>query len=244
MVKVLKYRIKSLYDNTTLTRYVEILRSHFGVISPDARLQRPELISIGSKRITVNTVEQTSSTDNTSPQGNLAANGYVAFNKGGFSKSFVEHGHLFYLVNIRASISWQQGLHRMWSRTTRDDFYWPSYAHLGEQALLNKEVYAQGTAQDDDVFGYVERYAEYRYQPDIITGKMRSNDAQSLDVWHLAPYYENLPVLNDDFIQDKPPIDRVLAVPSEPQFLLDAYFDTQCVRPIPLYGVPGLIDHF
>lgn len=227
-----------------MTRYTEILRSHFGVISPDARLQRPELISIGSKRITINTVEQTSATDDVTPQGNLTANGYVAFNKGGFSKSFTEHGHLIYLVNIRAAISWQQGLHRMWSRRTRDDFYWPSYAHLGEQALLNKEVMAQGTEEDDGVFGYVERYAEYRYHPNIITGKLRSNDDQSLDVWHLASYYENLPKLNDDFIQDNPPFDRVLAVPSEPQFLLDAYFDTQCIRPMPLYGVPGLIDHF
>lgn len=226
------------------TRYTEIIRSHFSVISPDARLQRPELIAIGSKRITINTVEQTSATDTTSPQGNLTANGYVAFNKGNFSKSFTEHGHLIYLVNIRAAISWQQGLHRMWSRRTRDDFYWPSYAHLGEQALLNKEVMAQGTEEDEGVFGYVERYAEYRYHPNIITGKLRSNDAQSLDVWHLAPYYEELPKLNADFIQDNPPFDRVLAVPSEPQFLLDAYFDTQCIRPMPLYGVPGLIDHF
>lgn len=226
------------------TRYTEIIRSHFSIISPDARLQRPELIAIGSKRITINTVEQTSATDNTSPQGNLSANGYVAFNKGNFSKSFTEHGHLIYLVNIRAAISWQQGLHRMWSRRTRDDFYWPSYAHLGEQALLNKEVMAQGTEEDEDVFGYVERYAEYRYHPNIITGKLRSNDDQSLDVWHLAPYYEQLPKLNADFIQDNPPFDRVLAVPSEPQFLLDAYFDTECIRPMPLYGVPGLIDHF
>lgn len=226
------------------TRYTEIIRSHFSVISPDARLQRPELIAIGSKRITINTVEQTSSTDTTSPQGNLTANGYVAFNKGNFSKSFTEHGHLIYLVNIRAAISWQQGLHRMWSRRTRDDFYWPSYAHLGEQALLNKEVMAQGTDEDEGVFGYVERYAEYRYHPNIITGKLRSNDDQSLDVWHLAPYYEELPKLNADFIQDNPPFDRVLAVPSEPQFLLDAYFDTECIRPMPLYGVPGLIDHF
>lgn len=226
------------------TRYTEIIRSHFSVISPDARLQRPELIAIGTKRITINAVEQTSATDNTSPQGNLTANGYVAFNKGNFSKSFTEHGHLIYLVNIRAAISWQQGLHRMWSRRTRDDFYWPSYAHLGEQALLNKEVMAQGTEEDDGVFGYVERYAEYRYHPNIITGKLRSNDAQSLDVWHLAPYYEELPKLNADFIQDNPPFERVLAVPSEPQFLLDAYFDTECIRPMPLYGVPGLIDHF
>lgn len=226
------------------TRYTELIRSHFSVISPDARLQRPELIAIGSKRININAVEQTSSTDTISPQGNLTANGYVAFNKGNFSKSFTEHGHLIYLVNIRAAISWQQGLHRMWSRRTRDDFYWPSYAHLGEQALLNKEVMAQGTDEDEGVFGYVERYAEYRYHPNIITGKLRSNDDQSLDVWHLAPYYEELPKLNADFIQDNPPFERVLAVPSEPQFLLDAYFDTECIRPMPLYGVPGLIDHF
>ena len=178
------------------------------------------------------------------PQGNLAAYGTVTGQGHGFSKSFTEHGWIIGLVNFRADLSYQQGLERMFSRSGRYDFYWPALAHIGEQAVLNKEIYMQGTADDDQVFGYQERYAEYRYKPSKITGKFRSTDPASLDVWHLAQEFTALPVLGDTFIQDQPPIDRVLAVQDEPQFLLDCYFNYRSVRPMPMYGVPGLIDHF
>ena len=226
------------------TRYTEILRSHFGVVSPDARLQRPEYLGGSSSRININPVQQTSATDSTSPQGNLAAFGVVADRFHGFTKSFVEHGYIIGLVNVRADLTYQQGLNRMWSRKTRHDFYWPVLAHLGEQAVLNKEIYLQGSDEDDEVFGYQERFAEYRYYPSMVTGKLRSTDPQSLDVWHLSQKFESLPKLNDEFIEDNPPINRVLAVQNEPQFILDAYFNMKCTRPMPLYGVPGLIDHF
>lgn len=227
------------------TRYTEILRSHFGVISPDARLQRPEYLGGHSQRININPVQQTSATDSTTPQGNLAAFGVVASSERGFKKSFVEHGYVIGLVMMRADLNYQQGLNRMWSRKTRYDFYWPVLAHLGEQAILNKEIFATGTEeQDDDVFGYQERYAEYRYKPNMITGKLRSTDPQSLDVWHLAQKFDNLPVLNDEFISENVPVKRSLAVQNEPELILDCFFKLSCVRPMPVYGVPGLVDHF
>lgn len=226
------------------TRYTEILRAHFGVISPDARLQRPEYLGGHSQRISINPVQQTSATDSTSPQGNLAAFGVVASSERGFKKSFVEHGYIIGLVNLRADLNYQQGLNRMWSRKTRYDFYWPVLAHLGEQAILNKEIFADGSADDDEVFGYQERYAEYRYKPNMITGKLRSTDPQSLDVWHVAQKFENRPVLNDEFISENVPLKRSLAVQSEPEIILDCYFKLSCVRPMPVYGVPGLVDHF
>ena len=226
------------------TRYTEIIRSHFGVISPDARLQRPEYLGGSSTRININPVQQTSGTTEVSPQGNLAAYGVAGDSFHGFTHSFTEHGYIIGLVNVRADLTYQQGLNRLWSRETRFDFYWPSLANLGEQAILNKEIYAQGTAEDDDVFGYQERYAEYRYFPSLITGKFRSTDPQSLDIWHLSQKFENLPRLNAEFIKDKPPLKRVIAVPSEPEFLLDVYFKMNCVRPMPVYSVPGFIDHF
>ncbi|QRV61934.1 putative VP1 [Microvirus sp.] len=226
------------------TRYIEKIKSHFGVTSPDARLQRPEYLGGHSDRININPVVQTSSTDSTSPQGNLSAFGVSGARYHGFSKSFVEHGYIIGLANVRADLTYQQGLNRMWSRKTVLDFYWPSFAHLGEQAVLNKEIYAQGTSQDDEVFGYQERYGEYRYKPSMITGKFRSTYAQSLDAWHFSQKFENLPTLSNQFIQDNPPISRCLAVPSEPHFLMDAFFDLKCVRPMPLFGTPGLIDHF
>lgn len=226
------------------TRYIEKIKSHFGVTSPDARLQRPEYLGGHSDRININPVVQTSSTDSTSPQGNLSAFGVSGARYHGFSKSFVEHGYIIGLANVRADLTYQQGMNRMWSRKTVLDFYWPSFAHLGEQAVLNKEIYAQGNAKDDEVFGYQERYGEYRYKPSLITGKFRSTVAQSLDAWHFSQKFENLPTLSNQFIQDAPPISRCLAVPSEPHFLMDAFFDLKCVRPMPLFGTPGLIDHF
>lgn len=226
------------------TRYIEKIKSHFGVTSPDARLQRPEYLGGHSDRININPVVQTSSTDSTSPQGNLSAFGVSGARYHGFSKSFVEHGYIIGLANVRADLTYQQGINKMWSRKTVLDFYWPSFAHLGEQAVLNKEIYAQGTSQDNEVFGYQERYGEYRYKPSVITGKFRSTYAQSLDAWHFSQKFENLPTLSNQFIQDHPPISRCLAVPSEPHFLMDAAFNLKCVRPMPLFGTPGLIDHF
>nr|WNN13458.1 MAG: major capsid protein [Microviridae sp.] len=226
------------------TRYTEILRSHFGVISPDSRLQRPEYIGGRSVPISINPVVQNSSTDSTTPQGNLAAFGVSGANTKVMSKSFTEHGYIIGLVNVRAALTYQQGLDRMWSRKTRYDFYWPSLAHLGEQAVLNKEIYAQGTSKDDEVFGYQERYAEYRYGKNEITGRFRSSYPQSLDVWHLAQKFESLPTLSKSFIEENVPMDRVVAVPSEPDILFDSLINVKAARPMPLYGVPGLIDHF
>ena len=225
------------------TRYIEIIRSHFGVTSPDARLQRPEYLGGGSTRININTVPQTSSTDATSPQGNLAAFGLAADRHHGFSKSFTEHTLIIGLLNVRADLTYQQGLPRKFTRSTRFDFYWPALAHLGEQAILNKEIYAQGNTDDNQVFGYQERWAEYRYFPSQITGKFRSTYPQTLDVWHLSQKFTTKPVLNSSFIQESPPISRVIAVQDEPQFILDSYIELKCARPMPVYSVPGLIDH-
>lgn len=240
------FQIQKWYERAARggTRYTEILRSFFGVVSPDARLQRPEYLGGGSHRIDVSVVPQTSGTTDVSPQANLAAFG-VGLNKGSaFTKSFTEHGWLIGLVNVRADLTYQQGLNRMWSRSTKFDMYWPTFAHLGEQAILNKEIYAQGNSEDDMAFGYQERYAEYRYFPSMITGKFRSTDPQPLDSWHLAQKFDNLPKLSSEFIEDKPPIDRIVAVIDEPEFLLDCFFDMKCIRPMPVYSVPGLVDHF
>ncbi|UPW41541.1 major capsid protein [Peromfec virus RodF8_61] len=239
------FQLQRLYERDARggTRYTEIIRAHFGVVSPDARLQRPEYLGGSSSRIIVNPVTQTSSTDTTTPQGNLAAFGLVTDMKGGFTHSFTEHCVVIGLVNVRADLTYQQGVPRMFSRQTRFDFYWPALAHLGEQAVLNKEIYAQGTVADEDVFGYQERWAEYRYFPSQITGKFRSSYAQSLDYWHLSEDFGSLPVLNSEFISDEPPVGRVIAVPSEPHFLMDSFIDLHCARPMPVYSVPGLIDH-
>lgn len=241
------FQIQRWYERAARggTRYTEIIRSFFGVVSPDARLQRPEYLGGSSNRIDVNVIPQTSGTTDVSPQANLSAFAVGTNGRGnGFSKSFTEHGWIIGLVNVRADLTYQQGINRMWTRSTKFDMYWPTFAFLGEQAVLNKEIYAQGNEDDDKVFGYQERYAEYRYAPSQITGKFRSTYAQSLDSWHLAQKFENLPKLNPEFIVDNPPVDRVVAVPSEPQFLLDAWFNLNCVRPMPVYGVPGLMDHF
>ena len=240
------FQLQKLYERDARggTRYTEIIKAHFGVTSPDARLQRPEYLGGGSTPIRISPVAQTSSTDAETPQGNLAAFGTAAASGHGFTKSFTEHTLLIGLVNVRADLNYQQGLNRMFSRSTRWDFYWPALSHIGEQPVYNKEIYAQNDANDDLVFGYQERYAEYRYKPSQITGKFRSTYSTPLDQWHLAQEFSSLPVLNDTFIQEAPPIERVIAVPSEPQFLLDTYFDLKCARPMPVYSVPGLIDHF
>lgn len=225
------------------TRYTEVIRAHFGVTSPDARMQRPEYLGGGSTPVNISPVAQTSETAAT-PQGNLAAFGTASLNGHGFSKSFTEHCLIIGLVSVRADLTYQQGLNRMWSRETRYDFYWPALSHIGEQAVLNKEIYVQNTAADEDVFGYQERYAEYRYKPSMITGQFRSTATTPLDAWHLAQEFTALPVLDNAFIAENPPIDRITAVPDEPHFLFDSYFSLRCARPMPMFGVPGLIDHF
>lgn len=240
------FQLQKMYEKDARggTRYTEILRSHFGVVSPDSRLQRPEYLGGSETRIVVNPVVQQSATDTTSPQGNLAAFGLAASSNHGFTKSFVEHGYVLGIMSVRADLSYQQGLSRMWSRQTREEFYWPTLAHLGEQAILNKEIYTQGNDDDDAVFGYQERYAEYRYFPNQITGEFRSTYAQTLDYWHLAQKFSSLPTLSAEFIVDNPPVERVVAVTSEPQFIFDSYIKMKCARPMPVYSVPGLVDHF
>lgn len=226
------------------SRYVEVIRAHFGVISPDFRQQRPEYLGGGQSVVNIHPIAQTSSTDATTPQGNLAGIGTHVAQGIGFVKSFTEHCILIGLASARADLSYQEGVNRMWSRKTRYDFYWPALAHLGEQEVLVKEIFADNTANDELVFGYQERYAEYRYKPSTITGKFRSNCTTSLDFWHLAQEFGAKPVLESSFIYENPPMSRVLAVNTEPHFLFDAFFDLKCVRPMPIYSVPGLIDHF
>lgn len=225
------------------TRYTEKIFAHFGVTSPDSRLQRPEYLGGNSQSINVHPVAQTSSTDATTPQGNLSGFGTTTHSSG-FSKSFTEHGFIIGLANIRADLTYQQGIDKMWTRSTQYDFYFPSFAHLGEQAVLNKEIYANGTATDDQVFGYQERYAEYRYKRSTLTGLFRSNASASLDAWHLSQEFSTLPTLGDTFIKSNTPLDRAIAVPSEPHMILDCYFNLKSIRPMPVFAPPGLIDHF
>jgi len=232
------------------TRYTEIIRAHFGVISPDARLQRPEYIGGGSTPININPIAQTSGTNasgTTTPMGTLAAMGTALAHNHGFTYSATEHGVILGLVSVRADLTYQQGLARMWSRSTRYDFYFPAFATLGEQAVLNKEIYVRGDANDDGVFGYQERWAEYRYYPSRISSLFRSTAAGTIDAWHLAQKFTSLPTLNTSFIQDTPPVSRVVAVGASAngqQFIFDSFFDCKKARPMPMYSVPGLIDHF
>jgi len=232
------------------TRYTEILRSHFGVTSPDARLQRPEYLGGGSTLVNISPIAQTTGTGisgQTTPQGNLAAMGVYHAHNHGFTQSFVEHGYVIGVISVRADLTYQQGLRRHWSRSTRYDYYFPAFAMLGEQAVLNKEIYVTGGSSDANVFGYQERWAEYRYNPSEITGLFRSTAAGTIDPWHYAQRFTSLPTLNSTFIQDTPPLARNLAVGAAAngqQFLLDAFFNINAARPLPMYSVPGLIDHF
>jgi Capsid protein (F protein) len=233
------------------TRYTEIIRSHFGVISPDARLQRPEYIGGGSTSININPIAQTSATGQTgatTPLGNLAAMGTTLAHNHGFTQSFTEHGVIIGLVSVRADLTYQQGLSKMWSRSTRYDFYFPAFATLGEQAVLNKEIYVTGNStQDNQVFGYQERWAEYRYNPSRISSLFRSTASGTLDAWHLAEKFTALPTLSNTFIQSNPPLARTLAVGTAAngqQFIFDSFFNVRKARPMPMYSVPGLIDHF
>jgi len=232
------------------TRYTEILKSHFQVESPDSRLQRPELLAIGTSPIQMNTVPQTSgspgATDYTpTPQGNLAAYGQGVINRHGFTKSFVEHGYIIGMVSVRADLNFQNKIDRHWSRQTKYDFYWPALQALGEQPVLNKEVYFAVASTDDEVWGYQERWSEYRSSMGHITGAFRSDATAPLDAWHYAlDFGATKPSLNDEFIKDQPPIARTIAVQDEPEFLMDSWIDIKAARPMPVYSVPGYIDHF
>ena len=245
----LAFQIQKLYERDARggTRYIEILKSHFGVTSPDARLQRPEYLGGNRIPITVNQIVQQSATqDGSTPQGNPVGLSLTTDTHHDFVKSFTEHGFVIGLMVARYDHTYQQGLDRMWSRRDRFDYYWPVFANIGEQAIKNKEIYAQGNAKDDEVFGYQEAWADYRYKPNRVTGEMRSSYAQSLDVWHLADDYEALPSLSDSWIrEDKSNVDRVLAVTSavSNQLFCDIYVQNRTTRPMPLYSIPGLIDH-
>lgn len=227
------------------TRYTEILKAHFGVTSPDARLQRPEYLGGGSTPITVHPIADTAGVGS-NPLGYLGAAATGLASNHGFTQSFVEHGYVIGLASVRADLNYQQGVRKLWSRSTRYDFYFPVFAALGEQAVLTKELWCRGDPTvDNDVFGYQERWAEYRYHPPIITGYLNSKAFTPIDFWHAAQVFNTQPLLNDAFIQENPPIDRVIAVPTSGQeFLCDMFFSIKAARPLPMYSVPGLIDHF
>jgi len=245
------FQLQRLYERDARggNRYTEIVRAHFGVVSPDSRLQRPEYLGGTTANVAFTAVPQTSGTASAAgytptPQGNLSAYATITCQGAGFSKSFTEHTIILGILSVRADLTYQQNVPRMFSRKTRWDFYWPALSHLGEQAILSKEIFCDGTAADDDVFAYQERWAEYRYGLSKITGKLRSSDPQSLDVWHLSQDFSTRPTLSPTFIEENPPVSRVIAINTEPEFILDAYVDCKCARPMPVYSVPGLIDHF
>ena len=239
------FAIQRLFERDAVggTRYTEIVRSHFGVTSPDQRLQRPEYIGGGTQTIAVTPVPQTSQTA-TTEQGNLAGYGVSTGSNHTAVYSATEHCYLIGLVSVRADLNYQQGINKMWSREVRDDMYFPAFAHLGEQAVLNQEIYADGSANDALTFGFQERFSEMRYKQSMITGKMRSNATGSLDLWHLAQDFASLPVLDDTFIHENPPLDRVVAVPTEPHILFDGFFDYKHARPMPTYSTPSAIGRF
>lgn len=223
------------------TRYREIIRNHFGVDIDDKTVQIPEYLGGQRYMINVNQVVQTSATNTTSPQGNAAAISVTPFMENSFTKSFQEHGYVIGVCCIRNDNTYQQGLEKLWSRTEKFDFYWPEFAHLGEQAILNKEIYAQGNADDEKAFGYQEAYSEYRMTPNRVCGKFRSNAEQSLDAWHYADNYSKLPTLSQEWLAtDKSVINRTIAVQNQPQFIMDILVENDAVRPMPIYGNPGL----
>jgi hypothetical protein len=247
----LAFQLQKLYERDARggTRYIEIIKSHFGVTSPDARLQRPEYL--GGERIPINIdqVIQTSGTmEGTTPQGNTGAYSLTGNQGSYFKHSFVEHGYVLGLACVRTEHTYQQGLEKIWNRKNRFDFYWPALANIGEQAILNKEIYLQDSkAMNEEAFGYQEAWAEYRYKPSRVSSAFRSNITNgSLDAWHYADYYEALPVLSAEWVQETyKNVDRTLAVQStlEDQYIADFWFKCKCTRPMPIYSIPGLIDH-
>lgn len=240
--------IQQLYekDNRGGTRYKEVLLAHFGTSPNDQRLQRPEFLGGTTVNIKTNQVVQASgygaSTGGGYQEyaGDLAGWATAGGSGGTWTRTFNEHSVILCLASARADLNYQQGVERGLTRSTRFDYYWPTLANLGEQAVLKREIYCDGTATDDEVFGYQQRFAEYRYKTSLITGKFRSTDPQSLDVWHLAQEFLSHPELGPTFINENPPMDRVVRRTDEPKLILDAFFDYKCVRPMPLYGVPGL----
>ncbi|UPW41662.1 major capsid protein [Peromfec virus RodF8_28] len=244
----LAFQIQKMYEKDARggTRYIEILKAHFGVTSPDARLQRPEYLGGNRIPINVNQIVQQSQTTDQSPQGNPVGLSLTSDTHSDFRKSFVEHGFIIGLMVARYDHTYQQGLERFWSRQDRFDYYFPVFANIGEQAVKNKEIYAQGTDADDEVFGYQEAWADYRFKPNHVTGEMRSSSPQSLDVWHLGDDYDTLPSLSDEWIrEDATTVDRVIAVTSQitHQLFADIYVHCRSTRPMPVYSVPGLVDH-
>lgn len=243
------FAIQRLYEKNARggTRYTEIIRAHFGVTSPDARQQRSEYL--GGTRIPINmdqVIQTSNSGEGITPQGNTAAYSLTSFNESMFTKSFTEHGYIIGLAAIRTEHTYQQGIERFWSRKKMLDYYFPTLANLGEQAILNKEIYAQGNDTDNEAFGYQEAWAEYRYKPSRVSGAMRSNYQASLDAWHYADEYTQQPILSSSWIDETASnIDRTLSVQSskEDQFIADFYFQCEATRPMPLYSIPGLIDH-
>lgn len=232
------------------TRYTEIVREHFGVESDDLRLQRPQYLGGGSTPVVVSPIAQTAQTvgapaNPAQPMGTLGGYGTVSAFNHGFHASFKEHGYVIGLLNFRADLTYQQGVERDWFKQTRYDLFWPELAHIGEQAVLNQEIWFQGTtaanATDRAAFGYMPRYDEYRYKPSRISGLFRSNAAGTVDVWHLSEDFAALPTLGQTFIEDQTSsiLTRTLATPSEPDFYVDIWFDYKCARPLPTFGVPG-----
>ncbi|AXH76303.1 MAG: major capsid protein [Microviridae sp.] len=241
------FQIQKMFERDARggTRYQELIKAHFGVTSPDARMQRVEYLGGGSSPVGFSSVPQTSSTDATTPQGNVSAFGTVTGHGHGFTKSFTEHCLIMGIMSVRADLTYAQGLNRMFSRSTRFDFYWPALSHLGEQSVLRKEIYSDGVdANDNIVFGYQERHAEYRYKPSLITGLFRPQVPSNLASWHLSQQFSSPPVLDTTFIKETPPMARVKAVTTQPDFIFDSFIKMHCARPMPVYGVPGLIDHF
>jgi hypothetical protein len=237
-------------DARSGTRYNELILAHFGVTVPDFRVQRPEFLGGGSTPINVTPVAQTSGQPTPAANdklGELAGFGTVA-DTHGFTYSATEHGLLLGLVNVRADITYSQGVERYWMKDTRYDFYYPVLAQIGEQAVLNEELWytSPDAAVNEQVFGYQERYAEYRYKPSRLTGLFRPDHASTLAAWHLSEDFASLPTLGDTFIQSNTgtPLDRAIAINTEPHLILDMYFNMQCARPMPLFGVPGNLDHF
>lgn len=243
------FQIQKMYERDARggTRYIELLKSHFGVTSPDARLQRPEYLGGNRIPIVINEVNQTSGTvSNGTPQGTPTGQSRTTDVHHDVKKSFVEHGFIIGVMVARYEHTYQQGLERFWSRKDRMDYYWPVFANIGEQAVLNKEIFAQGSATDDEVFGYQEAWYDYRYKPNHVTGEMRSSAAQSLDIWHLADDYNSLPALSDSWIrEDSNTVNRVIAVSDQlsNQLWADIFIKNRTTRAMPLYSIPGLIDH-
>ncbi len=245
------FQLQKLYERDARggTRYTEIIKAHFGVTSPDSRLQRTEFLGGKSTPILIRGVEQTAANTGFS-LGYPGGVNTASIMNDGFTKSFTEHCVIIGIVNMRADLTYQQGLPRMFSRRTKYDLYWPALAHLGEQAVLSKEIFVDGTAADDNVFGYQERFAEYRYFPSKVTGEFRSTPTaptNSLDYWHMAQEFGARPTLSEAFIEENPPVGRVIfagEVNWGAAILFDSYLKLRCVRPMPVFSVPGMVDHF